>query len=326
MKPEYSPDSGRLARFAADLDALVEPGERLGVAVSGGPDSVALLLLAAAARPGLIEAATVDHGLRPESRAEAETVAALCERLGVGHAILAPDWPEPPRSGLQEKARDARYAALGRWLADRGLAVLLTGHHRQDQAETLLMRLNRGSGVRGVAAMRASAALPGGSGGLLLRPLLGWGRDELAEICAAAGVAPLADSSNVDDRFERVRIRKAIAQAGWLDAEALARSAAHLAAADAALDWAADLHRAASVTEVEGAVRYCPNDAPPEIRRRVVGHILARLASEAVGEAPRGRDIDRLIAVLEGGGTSTLRGVKCSGGGDWRFAAAPPRR
>src|SRR3954467_2033216 len=106
------PGPALIERFRADLDALTAPGERLGVAVSGGPDSLALLLLAAAARPGAVEAATVDHALRPESRAEAEMVAGVCERLGVPPAILTAEGAEPPATGIQERAREARYKLL----------------------------------------------------------------------------------------------------------------------------------------------------------------------------------------------------------------------
>src|SRR6185503_15845635 len=108
-----------LERFRVDLDALSDPAQRLGIAVSGGPDSLALLLLAAAARPGAIEAATIDHGLRPDSRAEADMVAAVCARLGVPHAILTADWAEPPATAVQERARDMRYRLLADWLAER---------------------------------------------------------------------------------------------------------------------------------------------------------------------------------------------------------------
>ena len=103
---DKAPDSQFVSRFAADLDALVAPGPRLGVAVSGGPDSLALLLLAAAARPGLIEAATVDHAMRPESRAEAEMVDAVCKQIGVSHSILTLRWASPPKSNLQARARE----------------------------------------------------------------------------------------------------------------------------------------------------------------------------------------------------------------------------
>ena len=132
-----------LDRFRADLDPLIPPGTPFGVAVSGGPDSLALLLLAAAARPGEISAATVDHALRQGSREEAETVADLCERLGVPHAILAIEWDTPPRSAIQEKAREVRYGALAGWMSEGGLPVVATAHHLDDQAETLVMRLNR---------------------------------------------------------------------------------------------------------------------------------------------------------------------------------------
>ena len=126
-------------RFRADLDALAAPGARLGIALSGGPDSLALLLLAAAARPGAVEAATVDHALRTDSRAEAEAAAAICARLGIPHVILTIDWPERPITAFQERARGERYRLLAGWAEERGLDATLTGHHADDQAETLLM-------------------------------------------------------------------------------------------------------------------------------------------------------------------------------------------
>src|SRR5437867_1838434 len=106
-------DPAILDRFARDLDALIAPGARIGIAVSGGPDSLALLLLAAGARPGQIEAATVDHALRPGSRTEAELVAELCGRLGVPHNILTARWNHIPTTAIQEKARNERYRLLG---------------------------------------------------------------------------------------------------------------------------------------------------------------------------------------------------------------------
>ena len=165
------PDAALIERFQTDLDALIPPGSRLGLAVSGGPDSLALLLLAAAARPGEVEAATVDHGLRPESPDEADMVAGLCEKLGVPHSTLAIEWDIPPTSAIQEQARILRYGALAAWSRDLGLGAVLTGHHLDDQAETMVMRLNRGSGVRGLAGMRRSAPLPGDPEQLLLRPI-----------------------------------------------------------------------------------------------------------------------------------------------------------
>src|ERR1044071_7669487 len=128
----------QVARFRADLEALTGgPPERLGVAVSGGPDSLALLLLAHAAYPGRVHAATVDHGLRPESAAEAAFVAGLCGARDIPHATLRAEMQE--RSNIQAAARARRYALLTQWLGGIGAQFLATAHHLDDQAETLLM-------------------------------------------------------------------------------------------------------------------------------------------------------------------------------------------
>lgn len=311
--------------FAADLDALLPPGEPLGLAVSGGPDSLALLLLAAAARPGAIAAASVDHGLREGSRAECEAVAALCRARGIPHDILTIDWPQHPTSALQEQARRERYRALGAWAKARGLSAVATGHHADDQAETLLMRLVRGAGVRGLAGMRSVAPMPEATGLVLLRPLLGWRRAELGAILADAGVKPSDDPSNRDERHERVRVRNALSAAEWIDPAALAASAAHLAAADEAIEYAvaAEWRRCAID---DGKVRYRPGAAPAEIRRRIVARAIAALGHEGDGERLRGGELDRLLAALEAGRPATLRGVQVSGGDEWCFAPAPARR
>ncbi|MEP7130109.1 MAG: tRNA lysidine(34) synthetase TilS [Sphingomicrobium sp.] len=311
-------------RFRSDLGALIGAGERIGVAVSGGPDSLALLVLVAAVRPGKIEAATVDHGLRDGSCEEAAVVADICARLGVPHAILTAAWETKPAAGIQERARAERYRLLARWALDRGLDAVATAHHLHDQAETLLMRLARGAGVRGLAAMRAAALVPG-SDLPLLRPLLGWRRAELAQVCASAGVEPATDPSNHDARFERVRIRQALAESAWLDPQALAASAANLGKADAALEWATDQEAKRGLTIAETKILYRPADAPPEIRRRIVARAVARLAAEGNGAVLRGSELDRLLAILADGGKATLRGVLCSGGETWRFVPAPNR-
>ena len=311
-------------RFANDLDAIATPGAQLGVAVSGGPDSLALLALAAAARPGLIEAATVDHGLRPEAAAEAVMVADVCKELVVRHATLNVRWRDPPATAIQERARRERYRLLGYWAEERSLDAVVTAHHANDQAETLLMRLARGAGVRGLAGMRARSIAPG-TEVRLFRPLLGWRRTELEQICIAAGQTPVEDPSNGDPRFERVRMRTALAEADWLDSEAVARSASHLAEADLALDWAMRREWQQAVREKRGLITYRPGDAPGEIRRRIVARSLRRLATEGDGE-PRGTELDHLLEVLAEGGSATLRGVLCRGGSEWRFSPAPERR
>ena len=319
------PNPTLVDRFRTDLDALIELGARFGVAVSGGPDSLALLLLAAAARPGDLEAATVDHGLRPESRAEAEQVADICQRLGVPHSILAIEWDLPPTSAIQEQARTVRYGALAQWMRERDITALVTGHHLDDQAETLLMRLNRGSGVRGLAGMRPMGTVPGDPGTNLLRPLLGWGRQELRDVCEAAGLEPVIDPSNSDERHERVRVRQAFGAAGWLDPQALARSAQNLVSADEALDWAVDREWSEFVDAGDEKITYRASTAPPEILRRIVARAIAELGTEGAPDELRGRELDQLIADLQSCRTSTLRGVRCTGGADWRFDRAPRR-
>ena len=308
-------------RFRADLDALSAPRERIGIAVSGGPDSLALLLLAAAARPGLVEAATVDHGLRAESRAEAEMVARICAELRVPHEILAVEWSEPPSSAIQERAREARYRLLAGWLVERKLKALATAHHADDQAETILMRLNRGSGLRGLAGMRATSVVPG-SRLPLLRPLLSWQRAELEQLCAAAGLEPAVDPSNSDDQFERVRIRKALADAAWLSPEALARSAAHLASADDALGWVAEGLALARVTDDAEGLQVDADGLPLELQRRLLLIAFARFHAAE----PRGADLMRAIEALSRGNSTTLSGLKLEAGQPWRITKAPPRR
>jgi tRNA(Ile)-lysidine synthase len=319
-----APFQDLVLRFRHDLEAVVgADAGALGIAVSGGPDSLALLLLAHAACPGRVAAATVDHGLRPESRAEAAEVARLCGGIGVPHAILTAT-VVAEGEGVQSAARSARYAALAQWMDERGLSLLLTAHHCDDQAETLLMRLNRGSGVAGLAGVRAAGAVPGSGGRLrLCRPLLGWRRSELEAIVAAAGVEPARDPSNADERFDRVRLRRRLAGAPWLDPAALARSAAFLAEAEAALDWAAGPLFAARAEVGEGAVTLRPNGLPGELLRRLVLRCLDQLTPEA---KPRGEKLAAFIAKLERGGVATLCGVKGRGGETWRFEAAPPRR
>ena len=319
-----APEPALIERFRADLDALIAPEARIGIAVSGGPDSMALLLLAAAARPGRVEAATVDHLLRPESAAEAEMVAGFASGWMSRTQPSPRNGPQSRTSAIQERARDERYRLLAAWLAERALDALATAHHADDQAETLVMRLNRGAGVRGLAAIRPSGRVPG-SDLPLLRPLLGWRRAELGSVCAAAGIEPAADPGNQDARYERVRVRRDISAVGWLDPEAVARSAAHLAGADEALDWAAEQEWDRGVTGADGQIVYRPGGAPSEIVRRVVERAIATLRHEGAGQPLRGRELDNLLEKLGSGGAATLRGVQCSGGAEWKFIPAPYR-
>ena len=173
--------------------------------------------------------------------------------------------------------------------------------------------------------MPPAATVPG-SDVPLLRPLLEWRRSELAAICDEAGTEPAMDPSNADDRFERVRIRRALADADWIDVPALAASAAHLGEAEAALEWATRREWVAAVTNGGAEIRYAPSDAPPEIRRRIVQSAVGGLATEGQGAELRGRELDRLMRALAAGEVATIRGVLCTGGEEWRFSKAPVRR
>lgn len=285
--------------------------------MSGGPDSTALLMLAHAAIPGRVEAATVDHNLREGAAAEAEVVASICDALNVPHRTLR---VTVGPGNLQDGARRSRYRALSEWAEDRGLAALATAHHADDQAETLLMRLNRGSGVAGLAGVRPRGLVPG-SKMVLLRPLLGWRRAELGGVVEAAGVPVGNDPSNADDRFDRVRIRRALAEAGWIDPLAVASSAGHFADADAALEWAADREWHEAVRQLDGGFQYIPA-APRAIRIRIVARIIANL-----GETPRGGAAARLADKLETGSAGSLGGVLARPkNGGWYFAPEPETR
>jgi tRNA(Ile)-lysidine synthase len=292
-------------------------GALIGVAVSGGPDSVALLLLARSAFPGRVLAATIDHRLRREARAEAEFVANLCAELVVPHAILAPT--APIRGNLQAGARAARYALLDGWAVAHGLSCVATAHHVEDQAETLLMRLVRGAGVGGLAGIRHAT---GARRVPVVRPVLGWRRTELAEIVRRAGIVPVEDPGNRDERFTRTLIRRRMAEQPWLDPRALAMSAQALAEAEEALGWAAARLCGERLAEHEGCWTLDPSDLPNELLRRIVIAALARAGGTG---APRGAEVQGLIAALASERTATLSGIVCRPGPRWRFTPEPPR-
>jgi tRNA(Ile)-lysidine synthase len=321
-----TPDAALTARFRADLESITgtrpDGDARLGIAVSGGPDSLALLLLAAAAWPGAVEAATVDHGLRPEAAEEAAFVRGLCERIGVPHTVLAPE-NRIAEGNLQDRARDLRYDLLGRWAVSRGLGWVATAHQQDDVAEGLLMRARRGSGVGGLAAM--PAARPIGAyedAPLLIRPLLGWRRAALAGVVAAAGIAPVADPSNADPRFDRVRMRALLAETAELPADRLALAAANLRHAEDALHWLAEREWAARSEARSDGVWLDPAGLPYEIRRR-----LARRAVRQLVPAWQGAGIDGLVAMLDSGKPGMIAEVQARPvSGRWRFTLAPARR
>ena len=225
-------------------------------AVSGGPDSMALMHLlalwrASAARPPVI-VATVDHGLRPEAAREAAFVAGEAARLGLPHRTLV--WTGPkPKTGLQEAAREARYGLLVGCALEEGATHLVTAHTLDDQAETLLMRMSRGSGLAGLGGMRPERDRDGLRH---VRPLLDCPKSTLLALCGREGWPFVEDPSNADERFARVRWRRlmpALAAEG-LTAERLAGLARRARQAEEALDAKAAeaLGRAQPVAEERG--------------------------------------------------------------------------
>lgn len=243
-------------RFRKDLEAVwpfVGTGEKLLLAVSGGPDSLAMLLLAHAAIPGQVEAATVDHRLRPEAAREAAYVGEICARLAVPHTVLAVNVAS---GNLQAEARSARYDALAGWMEERDISTLATGHQLDDQAETLLMRLNRGSGLAGLAGIGKLTGVPGHEYLRLVRPVLDWRRSELETVVRSIGIEPVIDPTNEDQQFDRVRMRKALASADWLNVPAIAKSAGLLASAEASLEWVVSREWMECVTQSDGAITY----------------------------------------------------------------------
>lgn len=297
------------------MQKLAGANARVLLAVSGGPDSLAMLLLAYAAMPDRICAATVDHELRPEAAEEAVFVAALCSQLSIPHSILRPH--TPITGNLQSSARAARYALLQAHTDAVGCDWIATAHHADDQLETVLMRIARGSGVDGLSGVRALQ-------GCIIRPMLTFSKAELEEICAETGVVPVRDPSNGDDSFDRVKMRQWLAANPHpFDPHRAVRTATALADAAGALHWMTDALFQTHVTREDDSFIVNAADLPRELQRRLVLRILSQIQSDYV---PRGDALDRALDTLADGGKQMLGDVQCEGGKIWRFRPAPQRR
>ncbi len=305
--------------FATALTALLgrapNADERFGVAVSGGPDSMALLHLAVTVAAGNVEAATVDHGLRPEAADEAAMVGRWCADHAIPHAILRPS--EPITGSVQARARTVRYALLDAWMAERSLDWLLTAHHADDQLETMLMRLNRSSGVAGLSGIRARREA-------VLRPLLGVRKADLEAHVRHHGIPSVTDPSNGDGRFDRVRMRRDLAQVEWLDPVAAGRSAAALAEAEQALGWSVEQLYGSRVVRRGDALVLTDVALPHEYLRRLLSKMLVILTPEA--PEPRGEQIEQAIVQLCRGNKLSIGACLATGGVEWTIWRAPPRR
>lgn len=302
--------------FRASLQRLDPAQGRAGLAVSGGPDSMAMLLLAHAAIPGNFAVATVNHGLREGAAGECALVREACAARGIDCDVLH---VQVGQGNVQSSARDARYRALGDWAAQGGLSAIATAHHADDQAETLLMRLNRGSGVAGLAGIREQVWMHGVDA-LVIRPLLHMRRADLAQIVAASGVETAQDPSNTDERFDRVRMRKALAGADWIDPLALSRTASHLAEVDEALDRLTNAALRDYLSPRGDGAELVP---PPE---RIIAMRAAERIIRSLGGAPRGADLARLVDRLEMGEGGNIAGVLVRvEHGVWVFSPEPPR-
>jgi len=289
-------------------------GDKLGLAVSGGPDSLALLLLAHDAFPDRIMAATVDHGLRPEARAEAEFVSAQCAERSINHQILMPIIPI--RGSIQTVARQARYSLLNDWMKHENIAWLATAHHADDQLETMLMRILRGSGIDGMSGIRARR-------GNIIRPLLHFAKKELTNFVIEQGITAIDDPSNHDQSFDRVRVRRALSQLEGFDVTLASQSAAAIGHSRVAIDWMVDELGSKHINLSKNGCTLDSSNFPHEIVRRLLLKCL-HICDPAL--SPRGEQIDRTIAALRRGKTITIGDTLCKGGCKWTFAPAPKRQ
>ncbi len=333
--------------LAAELKALFSDLEHLPVlvlAVSGGPDSTALMMLAARWRktlktkPALI-AVTIDHGLRKEAKREAANVARLARKLGLAHRTLR--WTgRKPKTGLQEAARVVRYRLLADAARNAKASHILTAHTRDDQAETVLIRMSRGSGVSGLAAMARISALPGASEGQieLVRPLLDIPKARLVASLRAAKFSFADDPSNRDPRFTRARLRglmDELAREG-LDARRFALLALRLKRADMAIEAVVDraeaelAHPATAPDAIAfDATRY--GTLPAEIALRLIGRAVARAGDEGPVELAKLEALKAALDVARNGGNARFRrslagAIVTLRTGQITVERAPPRR
>jgi len=325
---------------AKSLFADFASAHALILAVSGGPDSTALMWLAARWRNARkhgpdLTAATVDHGLRKESKAEAANVAKLARTLGIAHRTLR--WTGPkPKTGLPQAAREARYRLLAQAARTAKASHVLTAHTLDDQAETVMIRMMRGSGVAGLAAMQKLSPLPGDAGICLARPLLDMPKARLIATLAAEKIAFADDPTNRDVKFTRARLRSLmprLAEEG-LDARRFSLLAQRLRRADRAIEAAVD--RAAAelrLPDKQGVAAFNATGfarRPAEIALRLLGRALAEAGSEGPVELGKLEALMVALQTAQMTGSSFRRSlagaVVTLAKGQITVETAPPRR
>jgi len=330
---------------AAEAKSLFSGLDHLPVlilAVSGGPDSTALMVLAARWRQSLkaapkLIAVTVDHGLRKDSKREAENVARLARKLGIAHRTLR--WRGvKPATGLQKAARAARYRLLSRAARAAGAVHVLTAHTLDDQAETVLIRMSRGSGLTGLAAMSRFALLPGDAQIWLVRPLLDIPKARLVATLRAAKIPFAEDPSNRDPRFTRARLRSLMPELAreGLDARRLALLARRLKRADRAIEAATDRAEEEVATHPAGAAtnRFEASgfaQLPAEIGLRLLGRAVTKAGDEGPVELSKLEALQSALESAQKAGNIRFRrslagALVTLAGGQIVVERAPPRR
>jgi len=299
--------------FAAVMAPLARAAA-IGLAVSGGPDSLALLLLAERwardlAAPPKLFVYSVDHGLRPEARLEVAMVMEEAARRGMSGRPLA--WSgDKPATGVQEAARQARYRLIGEAMAADGAEILVTAHHRRDQAETVLMRLAHGSGLDGLAGMAPLSVVEGVK---VFRPLLSVDPEALMAMVEAEGMTPADDPSNRDPHYERVRWRSLLPrlEALGLDNAVLARFAERAGEAEEALAATAR-QRFIDLVQLDGfGAAEIDAEAFAGMPKAIAVRVLARVLAVVGGQQnPRALGIvERLREALVSGDVSKARTI-----------------
>ncbi len=315
LTPGPVPPAQALLRAAHQI--LSDAGSSLGLAVSGGGDSMAMLhVMAEVAPKGVLRVVTVDHGLRPEAAQEVRFVSEVCRELNLPHDGLI--WDHGVIAGnVMDQARRARLALIANWARERGVVHVALAHTATDQAETFLMGLARQAGLDGLSGMRASFCH---DGVVFLRPLLAQSRGALRAYLTQKGATWVEDPTNEDLDYTRTKARKILkylAPIGISEA-GLAKTVGHLAKAQAALRHATAEAAASALTESAGALighRTSFVALGPELGRRVL--IAAVMWLSGADYAPRAAMTERLLAAVSEGRDATLWGcrVKTTGEG-----------